>query len=137
MGVIDPKNANALFDPELDDGLEFLPKRSPVRRVEFEGIYVLILLGRVLGILDCAVGPVTEPFRVLTGVRVIRRALIGEIECNVDATLSGRFDQPAEVVERAKFRMNGLVPALFSTDAPGAAGLSGFRLGRIVFALPE
>ena len=85
VGIIDPENPNALFDPELNDGLEFLPKRLSMRRVEIEGINVLIFLGRVLGVLDRTVGPVTEPFRMLLDVRMIRRALIGEIECDVDA----------------------------------------------------
>jgi hypothetical protein len=71
------------------------------------------------------------------GIRVIRRALIGEVECYVDATLPGSVDQPSEIVERAEIRMNSFMSASLSADAPRTARLSGLRLRRIVFSLPE
>ena len=41
------------------------PHLAPLRRLEVEGVDVLVLLRRVLGVLDAAVGALAEPLRVL------------------------------------------------------------------------
>jgi hypothetical protein len=65
--------------------------------LEVERIGVLVLLRRVLGVLDRAIGPVAEPAGVLTDIGMIRRALQSEVECNLQTEVAGRSDQPVEV----------------------------------------
>ena len=65
--------------------------RSRSRRVD-----VLVLLGRVLGVLDRAVGPVAEPLRVLGDPRVVGRALEREVERDLEAVLAAVVDEGAK-----------------------------------------
>ena len=62
----------------------------PVRVVvEVQRVDVLVLLGRVLGVGDGAVGPGGEPLRVLFDPRVIGRGLQGQVERDLHARARG------------------------------------------------
>ena len=50
-------------------------------------IYVLVFLGRILGVLHRAIRPPAEPVGVLPDVGMIRRALQGDIHGDFDAVL--------------------------------------------------
>ena len=63
--IVDAEDRHAVRDPELDHRLQLVPERRPVVRLEVERVDVLVLLRRVLGVLDRAVGAVAEPRRVL------------------------------------------------------------------------
>src|SRR5947207_15597964 len=95
MRVIDAENPDSLLDPKLDNALQFFPKRSPMWRFEFEGIYVLIFFRRIFRVLNRSIRPPSKPFRMLPDVRVIRRALIGEIKRNIDPpAFRSRYKSP-------------------------------------------
>ena len=104
---------------------------------EFHRVDVLILLGRVLGVLDGAVGPLPEPLGMLADVGMIGRALEGDVERDLDALPGGFRDQVLEILERAEGGMDGLVAALLGADGPGAADVVGLRGGVVVAALAK
>ncbi len=87
---------------------------------------VLVLLGRVFGVLDGAVRPDLEPVRVLTDPGVVGRALEGDVEGDVDAEAVGGGDHFREVGEGAEFVQDGLVAAVGVADGPGTADVAGF-----------
>ena len=134
MRVVDPEDADTLLGPEEDDRQELLPELPPVLVLEVERIDVLVFLGRVLCVLDGAVGPVLEPFGVLAHVRVVGRALERDVERHVDALAGGRRDQAAEVGQGSEGGIHRLVAALLRADGPRAPGLARPR-GLVVGAL--
>ncbi len=69
--VVDAQDPNALLDPEADHVGQALPQRRPVLGLEVERVDVLVFLGRVLGVLDTAVGALAEPCRVLAYPRMV------------------------------------------------------------------
>ena len=69
--------------------------------------------------------------------RVVRGALVGDVESDIDVVRPRRIDQPTEVGEGPQFRVNLRVPALGGADAPRAANVSGLGLRGIVLALAE
>ena len=69
--VVDPEHRDALVDPVQHDVAERAPERAPVVGVEVDVVDVLVLLGRVLGVLERAVGPPVEPVRMLLQPRVV------------------------------------------------------------------
>ena len=125
--IVDAKYAHALLDPVLEDALDLVPQRRPVRRCEVERVDVLVFLGRILGVLNAAVRPPPEPFRVLLHIGMIGCALQRDIERDLDAELPHRGDQVPEIRGLAQRGMNRLVAALFRADRPGAARVVGGR----------
>src|SRR3546814_36833 len=89
----------------------------------------LVLLRRILGELDGAVGAPVEPLRVLLDPGMVGRALDREVEGDLQPVLGGRVDQPGEIVEVAELRMDGVVTTLLRADGVGAArvALRGFQ----------
>ena len=85
--VVDAEDLDAGVDPVDDDPPPRLPQRAPVRRVPVEVVDVLVALGRVLGVLERAVGALQEPLRVLGQPRVVGRRVEREVERDVDAVL--------------------------------------------------
>src|SRR5438067_13340746 len=63
---------------------------------------------------------------------VIGRTLDREIERDFEAMVGAGSDQATEIVERAKLGMHRVMSALARSDSIGAAGITGFRLQRIV-----
>lgn len=80
VGIVDAEDADSLLDPKIGDALQFLPKLGPVRPLEIQGVNVLVFLGRILRVLDAAIGTMLEPFRMLPDVGMVGRALIGEVQ---------------------------------------------------------
>ena len=95
-----------------------VPQRLPVGALEIERIDVLVFLRRVLRVLDRAVGPMPEPFRMLAHPRMIRRRLERDVERDVAARGARRADEPIEVVERSEARLDGGVAAVASDRSP-------------------
>src|SRR6185436_1382806 len=85
VGVVEAEDADAVADPELDDRLQLAPQVRPRLGLEIDRIDVLILLRRVLGVLDAAVGPVAEELGMRLDPGVIGRGLIREIEGDLEA----------------------------------------------------
>ena len=79
MRIIYPENAYSLRNPEFKDAFDFIPQRPPVVGLKVEGIDVLILFRRILGILHRAIGTPAEPVGVLPDVGMIRRTLQSDI----------------------------------------------------------
>ena len=109
----------------------------PVGALEVDRVDVLVLLGRVLGVLDRAVGPVPEPLGVLADVGVVGRALEGDVQGDLDAQLAGLGHQAVEVLERPELGVDGLVSALGPADGPGAARVVRARGQGVVRPLAE
>src|SRR6266851_4268166 len=105
------------------------------RRLEIERIYILILLGRILGVFDRAVGPMTKPFGMLARPRMVGRALDCEVERDFQSqTPSGRHEM-IEILETAERRLDRGMAASLAANRPGAAGTVGARGQRVVRAL--
>src|SRR5690606_25027775 len=122
------ENCDAPFDPETQNVAECVPKVFLVVGPEVDRVDVLILLGWVLRVADRAIGAVGEPLGVFRNPWVVRRALNGEVEGHVDLVPFGFFYEVVEVLERAEVRVHGRMPAVATTDGPGAANIVGFRL---------
>ena len=105
-----------------------------MRGFEFERIYILIFFRGIFGILNRAVGPPAEPFRMFPHIGMIRRALIGQIQCDLEPQAFSRGYKPAKIVQRAELRMNSLMSTLLGTNRPRASGFSRLSFPRVVFA---
>src|SRR5262245_26556889 len=116
MRVVDAEDAHAALDPELEHALQLLPERLPLRALEIERVDILVLLRRVLGVLDGAVGAAPEPLGVLAHIWMVGRALESDVECDSNSKAGGFFYQEIKITERPEIRVNSLVPALSSAD---------------------
>jgi hypothetical protein len=65
MWVINAKYVNPTLDPEFEDGIKFIPKTSPIFRLEVQREDVLIFLGWILGVLDGSVRAYRKPVWML------------------------------------------------------------------------
>ena len=104
-----------------DDVEQRVPELAPGRALEVQRVDVLVALGRVLGVLDGAVGAGAEELRVLGDPRVVGRALEGQVERDLQAVLARGGDERVEVLERAEIGVEGGVAALRGADGPRAA----------------
>ena len=73
---------------------------------------IFVFLRRVFRVLDRAVGPALEPFRMLREPGMVGRALDGEVERDLHPVVGAGFDQAPEIVERAKLGMHRVMSAL-------------------------
>jgi hypothetical protein len=133
--VVDAEDAHALVEPEEHDAAPFVPDRWQGVAVEVDVDDVLVLLRRVLGELDRAVGPPVEPLGVLLDPRMVGRALDGEVDGDLEAMVGRGGDQAAEAVEVAELGVERVVAALLRADRVGATGVVGRRCQRVVAAL--
>src|SRR5688572_21637300 len=133
--VVDAENRDALLHPVFEHALQLLPQAFPRRRLEVEGIDVLVLLRRVLGVLHGAVGPRAEPFPMLFDVRVIGRGLESDIERYVDVSFLRLGDEKTKILERAELWVYRLVAALRRADGPRAADVARVRRNGVVLSL--
>ena len=93
-GLSTRKMRHALRDPELERRRAAPPTaRATPSALEVERVDVLVFLGRVLGVLHRAVGPRAEPLGMLAHVRMVGRALEGDVERDLDAVLACCRDQ--------------------------------------------
>ena len=123
--VVDAERRDAAADPEPDHLGQLLPQTRPVLALEVERVDVLVLLRWVLGVLDRAVGPVSEPLGMLGDPRVVGRALEGDVERQLHVALAAAGRQLDDVLDRSQLRVHGGVAALRAADRPGAAGVVG------------
>ena len=98
VGVINPKNANSLLDPEADDAVKFFPELLPILGLEVKGINVFILFRRVFRILHGIVRPPAEPVGMLPDIRVVRRPLEGNIQGHFQVKLPGPGHKMPEIL---------------------------------------
>jgi hypothetical protein len=130
--VVHAEDAHALPDPVVEHALEFGPEAAPVLALEVERVDVLVLLGRVLRVLHGAVGAPAEPVGVRLHVRVVGRALKGDVERDLQPVVGRAREQVPKVFFGAERRQDRLVPALGRADGPGAAHVVGAGLERVV-----
>ena len=78
--VVDAEDLHAAVDPVAHDVQQRVPQAAPVLGAEVDVVDVLVLLGRVLGVLERAVGAAEEPLRVLLEPRVVGRAVDREVQ---------------------------------------------------------
>lgn len=76
--VVHPERAHAMTDPKAEDPEHFLPEGKGFGAVEVERVDVLLLLGRILSVLDGAIGPVKEPLRVLADPEARRHKALSQ-----------------------------------------------------------
>src|ERR1700722_20740464 len=110
MRIVHAKNAPALRKPVDQDTLQFLPQAPPIVALEIERINVLVLLGRVFGVLHATVGTMPEPLGMGANVGMIGSALECDIEGNVNAGLACLPDEAFEVLQGAQLRHDILLP---------------------------
>src|SRR5437773_355368 len=65
-------------------------------------------------------------------VRVIRRALIGDIQRDFDSVIPRDSGEAAEIVERSKLWVNRFVAAFGASDRPGTSRILRGTFGGIV-----
>jgi hypothetical protein len=100
----------------------------PVVGLEVERVDVLVLLGRVLGVLDRAVGPLRN-HSGCSCTQGGRAPLERDVEGDLDAaSLAPPGDERLEGRRGAEVGVDGRVPALGGADGPRAADVVG--LGR-------
>src|SRR5262244_2499696 len=80
MRIVDAKDTHPLRDPEQHDVAQSFPKSLIVGPVEIGIDDVFVLFWRIFRILDRAIGPASEPFRMLREPGMIGRALDGKVE---------------------------------------------------------
>ena len=88
--VVDAEDLDAAIDPGEHDVQQRVPQGLPVLALEVDVVDVLVLLGRVLGVLQRAVGAAVKPLGVLGQPRVVGRALDREVDRDVDARARSR-----------------------------------------------
>ena len=133
--VVDPEDLHAELDPLQGDPAQLLPQGLPVGRVPVEVVDVLVLLGWVLRVLQRAVRALEEPLRVLLEPRVVRGALDGEVERDVDLVLRGGGAQRGDIVVRAQLLVHRVVAARRVADRPRRARVVRGRHQHVVGAL--
>ena len=124
--VVDAEHLDAVAHPEPHDAQHLVGQALEVV-VEVERVDVLVLLRRVLGVRDGAVGAGGEPLRVRLDPGVVGRALQREVERDLEPELVGLGDERVEVVDRAEVGVDGVVAAVLRADRPRRAGVA---LGR-------
>ena len=135
MRVIDAEDSHTLLDPIFDNALQLFPERSPIPRFEFQRVDVLIFLWWILRVLHGSIGAPPEPLGMLLDVRMIRRTLVSDIECNVDPFYFRGGDKVPEIFQCSELRMDCLVAAFLRADAPRTPRVVRSPLGGIVLAL--
>ncbi len=111
------------------------PQAAPVGAVEVQVVDVLVALGRVLGVLQRAVGPAVEPLRVLGQPRVVRGALQREVQRDLDAHRPRLRRQAPHVGLGPQLRVHGGVAAFGGPDRPWAARIARPRDERVARSL--
>src|SRR6185312_2751469 len=91
--------------------------------------------GRILGVLDGAVGTNEEPFRMFAQPRMIGRALQGIVQRDLETQRLRLLHEAVEVIERAEPRLDRRVSAGRTAYRPWAAGIVRRRGQGVVAAL--
>ena len=122
--VVDAEDPDPVAGPGEDDVEERLPELAPVRGVEVQVVDVLVALGRVLGVLERAVGPAAEPLGMLARARGGRASTGGR------GRARARARDPAAAATRLlelgeACRARGAIAVCPPSAAPIAHGLPG------------
>ena len=124
--VVDPEDPDAVRHPVLDDAQHLAADPDRVV-VEVDRVDVLVLLRRVLGVGDRAVGAGGEELRVRLDPRVVRGHLQGEVEGDLEAEPVGAGHERVEVLEGAEVGVHGVVAAVLRADRPRRPGVGRAR----------
>src|SRR5688572_9442948 len=73
---------------------------------------------------------------MLPYIRMVRRALEGDIERYLEVELRGALHQRAEIVQRSQLGMDRFMAALFGTNRPRASDIVRVRCEGAILALP-
>src|SRR5271167_1262444 len=122
MRIVDAEDLHAMLAPESHHPHQLLEQSALIGGVEIDRINILVFLGRVLGILDAAVGAMLKPIRMLADPWMVRRALDCKIECHLDSKTVGRRVEAIEIADRADRRLDRRMPAGLTTNRPRTAG---------------
>ncbi len=134
VGVVDPEDLHSLGHPVLHDP-QHLGRDAVGVVVEVERVDVLVLLRRVLGVRDAAVGEGREPLGVLAHPGVVRGSLECEVECDFEAGSVCRANEGAEVGRRSQVRVDRVVTALGGADRIWGSGITRLRCEGVVAPL--
>ena len=133
--VVDAVDLHAGVDPEQEDPQPLVPEAAPVLALPVDVVDVLVLLGRVLGVLERPVRAAVEPLGMVGQPRVVGGRVDREVHADVHAVLARGGAQGADVVDRAEVGVDGVVAALLAADGVGRAGVAGAGHERVVAAL--
>jgi len=125
---------HSLGDPALDDVFQLFPKRLWVVGFEVERVNIFIFLRWIFCILDGSVRTPTEPFRMLSDIRMVGGALICQVQCDLHSLFPGELPELLKVLQGSQFWMGRLMAALFRSDRPRASAVTRFRLNTIIFS---
>ena len=129
VGVVDAEDAHAVVEPHLDDPAHLGVRPGGVV-VEVERVDVLVLLRRVLGVGDGAVGPCREERGVRLHPRVVGGGLQRDVERHLEPGAACLGDEVVEVLEGAEVGVDRVVPAVGRADGVrGCRGRRGRRRG--------
>ncbi len=103
--------------------------------IEVEVDDVLVLLRRVLGVLDRAVGAPVEPLGMLLDPRMVRRGVQRDVERDLETVVARGRDEPVEILQRPKLGMHREVPPFRRPDRVGAARIVRTGIQRVVAPL--
>ena len=112
VGVIHAECAHTMFDPVLHHAENFLVDALLIV-VEVQGVNVLVFLRWVFCIGNRAVRQHGEPFGVLCGPGVIRRALQRQVQGHLKTQLLGLGHQGVEILNGAQLRVYRIVATGF------------------------
>ncbi len=119
--IVDAEDRDAFLDPEAHHIAQRKPQRRQRIAIEVDVDDVLIFLRRIFGKLDRAVRAPVEPLRMLLDPRMIRRALDGKVESDLEPVRARRRDQTCEIIEIAKLLVDCIVAAILGANRIGAA----------------
>ncbi len=132
MRVVDAEAPNAAPAPAEHDVAKLRPQRLPLSRGEVDVVDVLVALGRVLGVLQRAIGAPVEPLGMRTEPRVVRRTLDREVDADLATDATADLDHRLELGHRPEVGMHGVMAALLAADRPRAARVAGLGDERVV-----
>ena len=136
--VVDPEDPHAPLDPDLEDALPLVPQRGAsvgIGALEVDRVDVLVLLRRVLGVLDRAVGRVAEPLGVLAHVRVVGRGLERDVHRQLHAVRLDLAAKVEELLQPAQLGRDRVVAAFRGADGVRRPDVVRRRVERVVAAL--
>jgi hypothetical protein len=129
--IIHAKNPHSEIAPESDYIVQLLPQGLPVRIVKIQRINILVFLWRILGVFDRSIRALKEPLGMIANVRMIGRAIDGEVQRDLHSPLLDLANQPLEILERSKFRRHILMATAVDALTIVADGIGNTRLTRL------
>ena len=122
MRVVHAEDSHAVVHPVAQDAQDLLGQTFGIA-VEPQRVDVLVLLRRVLGVGDGAVGADREPRLARSGPWVVGCGLQCKVQRHLHAQILGACDEGVEVVDCAQIRMDRVMTTSGGTDGPRGAGI--------------